>query len=109
MRTLLFTLLLMASPCYADSLWGDYGDIGPRGGGYADDYIGDPRIYGSVSQQLNNIDVDLQMQRLQERRYQREVVEEMRRANEIAEDEARERQYERSRRSTNDFLKSFGR
>lgn len=109
MRTLLFALMLIATPCYADSLWGDYGDIGPRGGEYLDDYIGDPRVYGSVSQQLQNIQTEIQWRNMQDRRYREAELEEMRRANELAEDEARERRLRQQREDVRDILRAFGR
>lgn len=109
MRTLLFTLMLIATPCYADSLWGEYGDIGPRGGEYLDDYIGDPRVYGSVSQQLTNIDIELRAQRRREQEYQEQVVEEMRRANDLAEDEARLRRRRQQREEFQEIVRGMGR
>lgn len=109
MRTLLVTLMMIATPCYADSLWGDYGDIGHGGGEYLDDYIGDPRIYGSVNQQLQNIQTEMQLQNIQERRFRKAELEEMRRANDIAEDAARERSYRQRDEDIQAIKRAFGR
>lgn len=102
MRLLLFFVVLAVSlPARADSLWGDYGDIGPQDYRDSSDYM----VYGSPSQQLNNIRNDLMWQRLEQEEYQKEALEEMREANRIAQEaiDQREREYRRSRPFPDDF------
>jgi len=96
MRLLLFFVVLAVSlPARADSLWGDYGDVGPSSyNKRSDDYL----VYGSPSQQLWQIESEIQYQAMRERRYQREVLEEMRESNRIAQ-EALEQQERNSRRN----------
>jgi Spy/CpxP family protein refolding chaperone len=102
MRYVIFLLLLAVSlQAKADSFWGDYGDIGPRGYHDNSDYL----VYGSQAQQLNNIRNELMYQQLDQEEYQRKALKEMREANRLRQEalDQQERNYRRSRPFPDDF------
>lgn len=96
MRALLFTLMFAATPCYADNWWGDYG---PSGYDRRDDYL----IYGSPSQQLNNIEIEMQYERMRNEQYQKEVLEEMRESNRLTKKRLQQQEDENRFRDLDDF------